>query len=69
MSDPRISRAAALLAEHGLAPRVSVAGQAADILAIDAAFTNLTELRDLAPALKALGFRYVALELNTENQS
>lgn len=66
MTDLRMVRAERLLAENGLSSRVSVAGQADDVLAVHASFTVLPQLRELAPELKALGFRYVALELNTE---
>ena len=66
MNDLRMVRAERLLAHKGLSSRVSVAGQHEDVLAVHAPFADLAQLRELAPELKALGFRYVALELNTE---
>lgn len=66
MKDLRLPRAERLLAEIGLNPRLSLAGQDDDVLAIEADLAQLEQLRELAPDLKALGFRYVALELKTE---
>ena len=68
MTDLRVVRAERLLTDHGLPAAVSVTGHADDVLAVQAPFTHLIELRSLAPKLKELGFRYVALELNTEER-
>ena len=68
MTDLRMLRAQRLLAENGLSTRLGVVGQGHDVLAVQAPFTELRQLRELAPELKALGFKYVALELNTEDR-
>lgn len=68
MTDLRLIRAERLLSGHGLAAQVRVAGHASDVLAVQAPIARLLELRSLAPQLKELGFRYIALELNTEEQ-
>ena len=67
MHDLRLVRAERMLNEHGIAAAVSVAGHEDDVIAIQADFSKLNELRELAPELKGLGFRYVALELDTED--
>jgi hypothetical protein len=62
--DPRIAALRELLLEHGLADvRIGVAGSRREIAAL-AAPTNLAgALAELAPAIQALGFNYVALDL------
>src|SRR5690606_17593630 len=58
VDDPRVREAERLLAERGVAgARVGVAGHQREIAAIVAPPVGL------APAIRALGFRYVALEL------
>jgi NAD(P)-dependent dehydrogenase (short-subunit alcohol dehydrogenase family) len=65
-SDLRVARAERILDAHGIAAAVSIAGHEDDVIAIQADISKLKELRALAPELKGLGFRYVALELDTE---
>jgi glutathione synthase/RimK-type ligase-like ATP-grasp enzyme len=63
--DERAARAQALLRRHGLHDAVvSTAGAAAEVAAIQAPPETAATLRRLAPALRALGFRYVALDLS-----
>jgi hypothetical protein len=66
MHDLRLVRAERMLHELGIAAAVTLAGHEDDVIAIQADFSKLNELRALAPELKELGFRYVALELDTE---
>ena len=66
MQDLRLVRAERMLNEHGISAAVSVAGHEDDVIAIQTDISKLNELRALAPELKELGFRYVALELDTE---
>jgi PP-loop superfamily ATP-utilizing enzyme len=66
--DERIARAGALLAERGIAGEVSVEGHQAEIAALrvaEGAWERMAgeEGAALADELKALGFRYVALDL------
>ncbi|MEX2280965.1 MAG: hypothetical protein WEE89_00590 [Gemmatimonadota bacterium] len=67
--DFRIARAQRLLRENGVEADPTVAGHADDILSLRASFTELDRLREMAPELKSLGFRYVTLELDTEAAS
>ena len=69
MRDLRIVRAERVLSSHGLSTDASVSGQGDDIIAVRAPFEQLKQLREIAPALKELGFRYVALELKTAEES
>lgn len=63
-ADARLTAARALLADEGLAgARAECAGHTQDILAVEGDASLAGRLRGLAPALKDLGFRYVALEL------
>ncbi|MBI4410581.1 MAG: ATP-dependent sacrificial sulfur transferase LarE [Gemmatimonadetes bacterium] len=60
----RPQAAGRLLARAGLArTRVRAAGHALDIAAVAAPASALDTLAGLAPALRALGFRFIALEL------
>lgn len=52
-----------LLAREGIAGAVEVVGKDADIVAVSAEEASLSRLRDLAPEIRALGFRYVTLDL------
>ncbi|MET0399751.1 MAG: hypothetical protein ABW277_23385 [Longimicrobiaceae bacterium] len=66
--DERLARAGALLAERGIAGEVSVEGHQAEIAAlrVDAAAWERVageEGAALVERIKALGFRYVALDL------
>ena len=64
--DIRVARAQRLLKESGVHADPSVAGHDDDILSLRASLSELDRLREIAPELKSLGFRYVALELDTE---
>jgi hypothetical protein len=60
----RLEQARRMLESAGVAgATVEAAGHESDIAAIVAPVTQLPRLQELAPALKALGFRYVALDL------
>lgn len=61
--DTRIGAAEAILAREGLPGKVSVAGHAGDVAAVIVPPEHLARLAELAPELKALGFRYVAIDL------
>ncbi|HEV2149190.1 MAG TPA: hypothetical protein VGR37_17415 [Longimicrobiaceae bacterium] len=66
--DERIARAAELLAERGIPGRVSVEGHESEIAAVQVPADVWDRLAGkegarLAEALKRLGFRYVALDL------
>jgi PP-loop superfamily ATP-utilizing enzyme len=66
--DDRLARAAALLAERGIAGEVSVEGHQAEIAALRVPADAWERVAGeegvaLADALKGLGFRYVALDL------
>ncbi len=63
MSGDRLGRAAAMLAEAGLDGAVTVAGHREDVLVVAAPASCRARLAAMAPGLKALGFRYVTLEL------
>ncbi len=64
VDDPRVRAAERLLAERGVTgARVSVAGHERDIAAVVAPPETFARLVELAPAIRALGFRYIALEL------
>ena len=59
-----LAAAAATLHRAGVAyRRIDAAGQAGDILAIDTDVSALARTRALAPELRGLGFRFVALDL------
>lgn len=63
----RLARVQRLLDEAGLSgATVDVAGHASEIAAVTAPVSQVARLRELAPAVKALGFRYVALELGAD---
>ena len=66
MNDARLQNVAQLLEQHGIAAEVGAAGHDHDVLALRAATHDLQRLRELAPELKALGFKYVTLELELE---
>ena len=64
----RLQRVRRLLDFAGLTgAKVAVAGHESEIVAVAAPASELARLRELAPAMKALGFRYVALELGAGN--
>jgi hypothetical protein len=68
MTDPRLSQARRILGERGFTALPAVAGLADDVLALRAPIEDLEPLRELVPELKALGFKYVTLELDSEEQ-
>jgi hypothetical protein len=64
MTDERTQAVEALLLREGIeGARVSVAGGAGEIAALSVAHHHAARLTALAPAIKALGFKYVALDL------
>jgi hypothetical protein len=63
-ADPRLAAAAAILAGAGVpGARVRAAGHQAEVAAVAAPPALLQRVAAAAPRIKALGFRYVALEL------
>lgn len=64
----RVSAARRLLAGAGLQAEVAAAGLDGEIAAIRAAPTSRARLAELAPEIRSLGFRYVALELKTTEE-
>lgn len=59
----RLEAVRRLLHSAGLAGvAVTAAGHRSEIAAVVAPASDLARLQELAPAVKALGFRYVALE-------
>ncbi len=64
--DARLAAVEAILAREGIAGRASAAGFADDVAALLVAPEALARLAELAPEIKALGFRYVAIELEPE---
>jgi len=65
----RVLLAERLLSCRGLSANVTLAGHEDDVLAVRAPVDQLDEIRQVTPELKKLGFRYVALELDTEGGS
>ncbi|HWV56049.1 MAG TPA: hypothetical protein VNZ57_01135 [Longimicrobiales bacterium] len=62
-NDERAVRAEALLGRHGIAgARVVPLGAYGEIAAIRAPAADPADLARLAPEIRALGFRYVALD-------
>lgn len=64
-----VERAAALLREAGVEAEVRGAGREGEIAAVTASPGALERLREVAPEIRALGFRYVALDLTGSDQS
>lgn len=63
--DVRSAAAQRLLEASGIAHAgVDTAGQAGDVAAVRAPLGEFERIAALAPALKRLGFRYVALDLS-----
>jgi hypothetical protein len=58
----RLAAARRLLREAGLAAEVSEAGAEGDIAAVSGAPSLRARLAELAPGIRALGYRYVALD-------
>lgn len=61
--DARLRRARALLERAGIAATIEAVGHEGDIAAVRAPASSLVALRELAPDLRALGYRYVAVDL------
>lgn len=59
----RATEAARLLAAAGIEARVSPAGLDGEIAAVAAAADRIRDVAKHAAAIRALGFRYVALEI------
>ena len=63
--DERVREATRLLRDAGIHASVDSAGQGGDIAAVRAPGDRLADVAAHASAIRALGFRYVALELDT----
>jgi hypothetical protein len=61
--DERVERARAMLAREGVLAEVGVAGADDDILVVAFDRSLPSTLARLAPAVRALGFRYVTMEV------
>ena len=61
--EDRAGKAAAVLAAEGLSWPVRSAGMEGEIAAVAAPPSSLEAVRRVAPALRSLGYRYVALDL------
>lgn len=61
--DDRAARAEGLLRERGLPWRVRSVGREGEIAAVSAPPSSLEAVREAAPRLRSLGYRYVALDL------
>lgn len=67
--DTRVAAAERLIRERGISGAVvRAAGHQAEIAAVEAPRDAVAALTALAPEIKALGFRYVALELIPEEE-
>ncbi len=64
--DARIAAVQAILAREGIEGYATVAGHVGDVAALAVAPEHLARLAELAPEIKALGFRYVAIDLAGE---
>lgn len=69
MTDHRLTAVRALLARKGMDAPVSVAGADAEILAVHAGPEAREALARLAPEVRAIGFRYVTIELGADGPS
>lgn len=65
----RCRAAETLLRAAGVDARVAAVGADAEIASVDAAPAALSAVQGLSGRIKALGFRYVALALDTERRS
>ena len=65
----RVRRARQVLDRAGIAARVRAAGFDGDIAAVQGPSALREPLARLAPELRSLGFRYVALELDNEGRT
>jgi hypothetical protein len=67
VSDERLDRVRTLLAREGMQVEVSVAGAGSDIVAIRARPGARAALAALAPEIRALGFRYVTIDVEARD--
>ena len=65
----RADEASRVLARAGVDAHVTIAGQAADIAAVAAPVDRLHDVAAQADAIRALGFRYVAIEIAVRTES
>jgi hypothetical protein len=65
----REERARAILSNEGLDARVRSLGMEREIAAVMAPPSSLEALRRLAPRLRELGYRYVALDLTADDRT
>lgn len=65
-ADARVAAVEAILAREAIAGSAAVAGFAGDVAALLVAPDALARVAELAPEIKALGFRYVAIDLEAE---
>ncbi len=64
MSTPdRVRAVEEILAREGISGQVQIVGHAADVAALTVALEHAPRLAELAPEIKRLGFRYVAMDL------
>jgi hypothetical protein len=62
--DKRLEQARLLLARDGIEAPISALGPEGEILAVRAPFELRAALARLAPEARALGYRYVAVEID-----
>ena len=62
----RAASARRLLAEAGIDATVRAAGQGGEVAAVRAPIDRFADVAAQAPALKALGYRWVALEIGPD---
>ncbi len=65
--DGRIEGIHAILARERIPGSAAVVGHEGDVAALSVPTEHLARLAQLAPEIKALGFRYVAVELMPED--
>ncbi len=61
--DARLRAVEAILAREGIVGTASAVGHARDVASLAVSPEHLPRLAEVAPEIKAVGFRYVALEL------
>ncbi len=61
--DARVQAVQAILAREGIMGTASAVGHAGDVASLAVSPEHLPRLAEVAPEIKAAGFRYVALEL------
>ncbi len=61
--DDRVRAVEAILAREGIRGTASAVGHAGDVASLAVSPEYLPRLAEVAPEIKAVGFRYVALEL------